>query len=557
MTADVILPTRLTAPSPSWHRRVDVVVVGSGVAGLMVALTAAKVADVLVLTKGALDAGSTAWAQGGIAAAIDLSDHPEAHYEDTLAAGVGLCNASAVRVLVEEGPQRLAQLISLGTALDTDHTGALSLTREGGHGRRRIVHAGGDATGYEVQRALTAAVHADDGIEVIEQATVLDLLCSPVGADGRRRVAGVVASVRGADGMEVAGRIEARAVVLASGGLGRVYASSTNPPVATGDGLALALRAGASVADVEFVQFHPTVLWQGPDAEGQQLLVSEAVRGEGAVLVDATGARVMAGVHPQGDLAPRHVVAKAMSVRMARAPGGIDDHLWLDATVIGEANLMRRFPNIVARCRELGIDPAVELIPVAPGAHFACGGVRTDRRGRTDVSGLYAVGETACTGVHGANRLASNSLLEGMVFADRVGARLVLDLPPPADVYDIDAERPASCRAGTDHQRVARIMSRDVAVRRTGEGLDRAADALAAPPPVPDGPPTRADWEATNVHTVASVMVAAATMRTESRGCHWREDYSERDDRWRRRIIARLGDDGALALGTCGLEDTP
>ena len=401
-----LLPTRLAAPAPSWERRVDVVVVGSGVAGLMVALTAAKVADVLVLTKGALDAGSTAWAQGGIAAAIDLADHPEAHYADTLRAGAGLCNSSAVRVLVEEGPQRLAQLISLGTAFDTDASGALSLTREGGHGRRRIVHAGGDATGYEVQRALMAAVHADARIEVIDHAIVLDLLRSAPAPDGQRRVAGVVASVPDPDGGEVTGRVEARAVVLASGGIGHVYASSTNPPVATGDGLALALRAGASVADLEFVQFHPTVLWQGPGAEGQQLLVSEAVRGEGAVLVDASGARVMAGVHPQGDLAPRDVVAKAMSVRMAQAVGGVDDHLWLDATGIGEAKLLQRFPTIVRRCRELGVDPAADLIPVAPGAHFACGGVRTDRRGRTDVAGLYAVGETACSGVHGAGSLA-------------------------------------------------------------------------------------------------------------------------------------------------------
>ncbi len=557
MAPAVPLPTRLAAPPPSWYRRVDVVVVGSGVAGLMVALTAAKVADVVVLTKGALDAGSTAWAQGGIAAAIDLADHPEAHFDDTLQAGAGLCNPGAVRVLVEEGPQRLAQLISLGTAFDTDASGALSLTREGGHGRRRIVHAGGDATGYEVQRALMAAVYADHRIEVIDHAIVLDLLRSAPAPDGQRRVAGVVASVAAPDGAEVTGRVEARAVVLASGGIGHVYASSTNPPVATGDGLALALRAGASVADLEFVQFHPTVLWQGPDAEGQQLLVTEAVRGEGAVLVDASGARVMAGVHPLADLAPRDVVAKAMSVRMAQAIGGVDDHLWLDATGIGEAKLLQRFPTIVARCRELGIDPAADLIPVAPGAHFACGGVRTDRRGRTDVAGLYAVGETACTGVHGANRLASNSLLEGLVFGDRVGARLVLDLPPAADVDEADARRPASCRLAADHRRVARLMSRDVAVRRTAAGLDAAAAALAALAGVPDGPPSRTDWEATNVHTVASVIVAAGTMRTESRGCHWREDHPEPDDTWRHRVVVRFGHDGDLTLGTCGLEDTP
>jgi len=311
------LPLRLAAPAPGLTREVDVVVVGSGVAGLTAALAAASTGRVLLLCKGSLAEGSTAWAQGGIAAAIGPSDTPRDHLDDTLAAGGGLCDEAAAHVLVSEGPGRIRALMGLGARFDRG-AGGLALTREGGHRRNRIVHAGGDATGLEVQRALSAALRVDHRIDVVERAFALDLLLAP---GGRQAVGLTFATAAGVT------EVRARAVVLATGGLGQLFPATTNPPVATGDGTALALRAGAAVADLEFVQFHPTVLRTDADGPGQRLLVTEALRGEGAVLVDADGVRVMAGVHPMADLAPRDVVAKAMTMHMAQAAGGTSDRL--------------------------------------------------------------------------------------------------------------------------------------------------------------------------------------------------------------------------------------
>jgi L-aspartate oxidase len=545
------LPTRLFSTAPEWDRTVDVVVVGSGVAGIMVALSAARTGSVLLLTKAALDAGSTSWAQGGIAAVIDLADTTEAHYQDTMVAGAGLCSEHAVRVLVEEGPQQLARLIGYGAQLDLKPSGELSLTREGGHGVARIVHAGGDATGAEVQRALIEELHRSN-VTVIENSFVLDLLRS---ADGTR-VVGVKASVL-ESGRESIGIVRARGVVLASGGIGQVYAATTNPPVATGDGMAAALRAGAAIADIEFVQFHPTVFYAGPNARGQQVLVSEAVRGEGAVLLDAIGRRVMEGVHPLADLAPRDVVAKAISIRMAEAVGGVDDHVFLDATRIGKAKLEERFPNILKACRERGIDPVIEPIPVAPGEHFACGGIWTDRLGRTSLQGLFAVGETACTGVHGANRLASNSLLEGLVYGERVGAQLTLNLPPLTEPATADLAGGGSTLWGMTRTSIAATMSKHAAVRRTAEGLTEAAAQLAMHRPGQHADAGRAGWEATNVATVSAALLTAAQQRTESRGCHWREDFPDTSDEWKQRIVTTMNPDGNLVSRTAGLEDTP
>ncbi len=386
------VPAALPAPAPGWAVEAEVVVVGSGVAGLTAALRCAAAGRrTVIVTKARLDDGSTRWAQGGIAAALGEGDTPAQHLADTLVAGAGLCDETAVEALVTEGPAAVRRLIALGARFDADPDGAIALTREGGHHRRRIAHAGGDATGAEISRALVAAVRAA-GIETVENALVLDLL-----KDAAGRAAGVTLHVMGEGRHDGVGAVHAPAVVLATGGMGQIFSATTNPPVSTGDGVALALRAGAEVSDLEFVQFHPTVLYLGPDAEGQQPLISEAVRGEGAHLVDADGVRFMAGQHELAELAPRDIVAKAITRRM-RERG--TTHMFLDARHFGAAMWESRFPTILAACRAHGIDPVAAPIPIAPAAHYASGGVRTDLSGRTTVPGLYACGETACTGVH-------------------------------------------------------------------------------------------------------------------------------------------------------------
>jgi L-aspartate oxidase len=527
----VIPARRLLAPEPGWTTTADVVVVGSGVAGLTVALHAARSGSVLLVTKVLVDDGSTRWAQGGVAAALSPEDSPEDHLQDTLVAGVGLCDVDAVRVLCTEGPARLRELVALGAAFDRDPSGELSLTREGGHSLDRIVHAGGDATGAEVQRALVAAVRASPAIRVVEHALVLDLLRT---ADGR--AAGITLHVLGEGTEDGVGAVHARAVVLATGGMGQVFSSTTNPSVSTGDGVALALRAGAAVADLEFVQFHPTALFLGAGATGQQPLVSEAMRGEGAFLVDHDGKRVITpDDHPLADLAPRDVVAKAIHRRM-RERG--DDHVLLDARHLGEALLLTRFPTIVARCREAGVDPVVEPIPVTPAAHYASGGVRTDLDGRTDVPGLYACGEVACTGVHGANRLASNSLLEGLVFAGRIGDDLARALPPPGEPVPLDGE--ALLLDPSVRTELGTAMTRGAGVLRSAASLGEAARALEALAARRSDDPSPPAWETTDLHTVATALVAAATRREETRGAHWREDHPDADDAWRGHLVTTL-----------------
>ncbi|MGW2325585.1 L-aspartate oxidase [Streptomyces sp. NPDC001700] len=548
----------LRAPAPGWATEADVVVVGSGVAGLTVALRcAAAGAKVTVVTKARLDDGSTRWAQGGIAAALGEGDTPAQHLDDTLVAGAGLCDEQAVRMLVTEGPDAVRRLIATGARFDADDdTGEILLTREGGHHRSRIAHAGGDATGAEISRALVGAVR-EAGIDTVENALVLDLL-----KDASGRAAGVTLHVMGEGARDGVGAVHARAVVLATGGMGQVFSATTNPAVSTGDGVALALRAGAEVSDLEFVQFHPTVLWLGPEAEGQQPLVSEAVRGEGAYLVDADGVRFMVGQHELAELAPRDIVAKGIMRRM-RERGA--EHMYLDARHFGARMWEHRFPTILAACRSHGIDPVTQPIPVAPAAHYASGGVWTDQRGRTTVPGLYACGETACTGVHGANRLASNSLLEGLVFAERIAADIAERPSIPASAPQNAAPGPGQGGGGAllapeARYAVQRIMTTGAGVLRSAESLARAAGQLdrvqgdAVETLHRDGKtaePGVETWEATNLLLVARVLVAAALRREETRGCHWREDRPDRDDAaWQRHLLVTLGPDGSLGVRT-------
>ncbi|WP_371772471.1 L-aspartate oxidase [Streptomyces sp. NBC_01438] len=548
---------RLTAPAPGWSIDADVVVVGSGVAGLTAALrcAAAGLATVVV-TKARLDDGSTRWAQGGVAAALGEGDTPEQHLDDTLVAGAGLCDAEAVRTLVTEGPDAVRRLIGTGAHFDTADDGTIALGREGGHHRRRIAHAGGDATGAEISRALVEAVR-EAALHTVENALVLDLL-----TDAQGRTAGVTLHVMGEGQHDGVGAVNAPAVILATGGMGQVFSATTNPPVATGDGVALALRAGAEVSDLEFVQFHPTVLFLGSGAEGQQPLVSEAVRGEGAHLVDAHGTRFMLGQHEMAELAPRDIVAKAIT-RQMQLHG--TEHMYLDARHFGAEMWEQHFPTILAACRAHGIDPVTEPIPVAPAAHHASGGIRTDLRGRTTVPGLYACGEVACTGVHGANRLASNSLLEGLVFAERIAADIVADRPRAGAEAVVDRPVPSPLLPPEARSTIQRIMTRGAGVVRSADSLARAAEELedlhrsaflragAAEPKLAE--PGVEAWEVTNLLLVSRVLVAAARQREETRGCHWREDRPERDDEnWRRHLVVRLTPDRQLTLRTTDTE---
>ncbi|NMF27404.1 L-aspartate oxidase [Cellulosimicrobium aquatile] len=551
------LARSLAAPAPGWTTTADVVVVGSGIAGLTAALELrTRVPHVLLVTKGELSSGSTVWAQGGIAAALDPEDSPEAHLADTLVAGAGVCDPAAVEVLVTEGPARVRELVARGANFDRAANGDIALTREGGHHADRIAHAGGDATGAEISRALVAqleAVRRDPGIEVIENALVLDVLTTDASGERAPRACGVTLHVRGEGSRDGVGAVLARAVVLATGGVGQVFRSSTNPPQATGDGIAAALRAGATLGDLEFVQFHPTVLWLGLGAKGQLPLISEAVRGEGAILLDTDGHRFMPAQHPMAELAPRDVVAHAI-VRQMAATGS--DHVLLDARHLGAEFLRARFPTITERLAENGLDWTEEPVPVAPAQHYHSGGVVTDLHGRSTVDGLYAIGEVACTGVHGANRLASNSLLEGLVFAHRA-ARQITERVAAGELEvgePVDRLGPSALVAAAARSRIQSIASAGPGVLRDGDGLAAAAARLAAvrtdAHEASDvvAQPQAAEWETTNVHQVATALTAAAALRTESRGGHFRTDFPASDPAWERRVLVSLGADGTLLV---------
>jgi L-aspartate oxidase len=515
---------------PSWEASADVVVVGTGVAGLTAALTAAADGlSVLLITKGKPEEASTQWAQGGVAVVRDERDPGDSiatHISDTLIAGAGLSDPVAVELVLTEGPAAVQRLMDRGAQFDSGPDGLLR-TREGGHSANRVIHAGGDATGAEIERALLAVPGLPS---VLAGHQALDVVL-----DGAGRARGL--SVLGPDG--AAGLIRAGAVVLATGGAGHLFAATTNPGVATGDGLAMALRAGAALADVEFMQFHPTVLWTGPGDLGHRPLITEAVRGEGAVLIDGSGHRIMPGVHPLADLAPRDVVSLAVSRRMAEGPGGIADHVFLDATGIAPAVFARRFPTVSAACALAGVDPSTQPIPVAPAAHYHCGGILTDMDGRTTVPGLFAVGEVARTGLHGANRLASNSLLEGLVMGERAAAAVGADVHAATGgpVELILTPVPGADPAG--RAELQATMSRFAGIGRDLGGLLAAQSSLRRLGGTPAPTADRWSVETANLVLAGTALLAAAEERAESRGCHVRHDYPERLPAWEQSVLVR------------------
>jgi len=507
----------------------DLLVVGSGVAGLTAALTGSRYGRVVLLSKSLLE-GNTAHAQGGIAAAIGSKDHWRKHWEDTIRAGAGLCDEQAVSILVREGPDRIRELMALGARFDMAG-GSLALAREGGHSCHRILHAGGDATGREIERALAEAVRQEPGIRVVAPAFAVDLLtvdghcCGVLAADAQGRLTAYLA----------------RATIVATGGAAQVYSRTTGSPVVTGDGMAMAYRAGAELMDMEFVQFHPTGL-KVPD--GSCPLITEAARGEGGILLDHSGRRFMPAVHPMAELAPRDVVARAIAEVMQDTR---TDHVWLDLRHLTGVDLAERFPTVFETCRAYGLDIRTDLIPVSPVAHYFMGGIRTDYHGRTSLPGLYACGEAACLAVHGANRLASNSLLDGLVYGHRAAEAAAQQGLPLSDQellrlkirHDGAAGQTTSQQAQEIRDVIQKLMWDHVGLVRSGAGLDKASRRLAElRAHLSPGIPHPAIWETANLLTVAQLITRAAALRTESRGSHYRLDYPERDDEhWLTHIV--------------------
>jgi L-aspartate oxidase len=515
-------------PSPG---RFDLVVVGSGIAGLFAAVKAAQAGlKVAVLTKATMQECSSRYAQGGIAAAVDPGDSPALHAADTLVAGRGLCDPQAVAVLVEEGPGRIRELIELGVHFDTQD-GVLLVAREAAHSRSRIVHAGGDATGREVEELLATRASGSVAL-ILEEQLVRRLLISDGRCWGVESISIRQPKIR---------RLEAGAVLLATGGLGRCYRYTTNPPPSTGDGVWLAHQAGAEIAHLEFVQFHPTALAL-PGAPAY--LISEAVRGEGAWVVDDLGERFLFEADPAGELAGRDVVAKAVSRRMEER--GLD-HVWLDLRPIGASQARLRFPSIAATCSGHGIDITKEPIPVAPAAHYQMGGVRTDLQAATTVPGLYAAGEVASTGVHGGNRLASNSLLESLVFSARavetvLGEGETARLAPPEPARDLELEDVDPEQMARSRHALQDAMWSGAGIVREREGLASTAARLrAAAEKLPDNPVDPRLSELRGMLGVSELLVEAADFREESRGAHARSDHPNTENRFLGAVIQKRG----------------
>ncbi|MGA7173488.1 MAG: L-aspartate oxidase [Candidatus Dormiibacterota bacterium] len=513
------------------QRRFDLVVVGSGIAGLFAAVKAAHAGlKVAVLTKATMQECSSRYAQGGIAAAVDPDDSPLLHAADTIAAGRGLCDPLAVAALVEEGPGRIRELIELGVHFDTQD-GVLLVAKEAAHSRSRIVHAGGDATGKEVEELL--ALRATGAVELIlEEHSVRRLLISGGSCWGVEAISMRRPTLR---------RLEAGAVLLATGGLGRLFRYTTNPQPSTGDGVWLGYQAGAEIAHLEFVQFHPTALAL-PGAP--PFLISEAVRGEGALVVDDLGERFLFQADPAGELAGRDVVARAITERMAERRL---DNVWLDLRPMGAAQARVRFPNIAATCAGHGIDITKQPIPVAPAAHYQMGGVRTDLSGATTVTGLFAAGEVASTGVHGANRLASNSLLESLVFAARavecvLGEGERARLEPPEPVEDLELEEVTSDQIVESRHQLQEEMWSSAGIVRDRGGLARTSAQLAdLTEQLPDSPVDPHLGELRGMLGTSALLVEAANFREESRGAHFRRDHSAVESRFLGTVVQKRG----------------
>lgn len=511
----------------------EFIVVGSGIAGLYTALIAQKHGRVLVLTKSTLEDCNTLWAQGGIAAAIGDRDSAHLHYQDTLGAGAGLCDPDTVRILCEEGPERVVDLISLGVRFDTEQ-GQFALGREGAHSAPRVLHSGGDSTGASIETSLSARVLHSPNIDVYEYRQVTSIRVDDGRAVGLNCIDG-----RSGDRRQYRGR----RIILASGGAGQLYSKTTNPAVATGDGVAIAFRAGAEVVDCEFFQFHPTAFAR-PGAPS--FLISEAVRGEGGYLVNQRGDRFAQKHDERAELAPRDVVARAICQEMSDSNA---DSVYLTLDHLPRERVLKRFPSIARFCRSQGIDIASDPIPVAPAAHYFMGGVRTNAWGETSLAGLYACGEVACTGVHGANRLASNSLLETLVFPHRLVERSISNLAwedhydgpefsisnilPPA----VNDDPPPTMAE------VQRLMWESVGLIREREGLESATSKLYSwIGALSTEPANRAEAEVANVVLVSWLVSTAALARQESRGAHFRPDFPRPSDSWRRRLVYWLAD---------------